>query len=256
MAINISYTGSDEWKVKATQLLNQGGGGGTTIINPFSLTGRTFIFIGDSYQEGWTEGGTITSWLDYVINWYGSDMNGYFRNQAGGWGFAKENCQFITLLQNLESTITEKENITDIVVEGGYNDHAWLDNIDAAILQFKNYAVQTYPNATLWIAPVSRGINQYQEDAATAHEIYINSGMRYGYNICGEITRLMLDISLYSGDEVHPNETGYKRIARMMHQCLTTGCCDIPDVTEAEKTFWNNKVTSQVNDERLILTKN
>ncbi len=229
MANSIAYNGSDKWKIKATQLLNQGGsgsGGGS-----LSLNGRKFIFIGDSYQEGWTDSsGTtviIDSWLDYFISWYGSQFDGYYRNEAGGWGFAKENCQFITLLQALESTITDKADITDIVVEGGYNDHAWLSGIDAAILTFKNYAIQTYPNANLWIAPVSRGINQFEADADSAHKIYIDSGMKYGFNICGEITRAMLNESYYSTDLVHPTAEGYRQICKYMHQCLTTGSCDL-----------------------------
>ena len=260
MADRINYNGSDRWKIKATELLNEGGGGGgsSTIINPFSLKDRVFIFIGDSYQEGWTSGGTITSWLDYMISWYGSEWNGYYRNERGGWGFAKTDCQFITLLQNLSGSITDRSIITDIVVEGGYNDHGYLDELDSAIQQFKNYCSIYYQNATCWIAPISWGINQYSADASAAHQIYINSGMRYGYNICGEITRVMRDTSLISEDKVHPNEAGYKRIARLMHQCLTTGSCDIPNVTDSEKASWNNKVTayiSQVDGKRLILSK-
>ena len=210
------------------------GGGGTNY--PFSLKNRYFIFIGDSYSVGITYGGTITSWLDYFLSWYGSEIGGYYRNNVGGYGFAKEDYRFITLLQELESSVTNKNIITDIVVEGGYNDHAWLTYIDQYISQFATYARQTYPNATLWIAPVSRGINQYEEDAAAANDIYINSGMRYGYNICGEITRTMLDTSLYSEDLIHPNETGYKRIARLMHQCLTTGSCDIAGASDTSSS--------------------
>lgn len=231
MANNIAYNGSDKWKIKATQLLNQGGGGGGSEGSSLSLDGRKFIFIGDSYQEGWTDSSgtviTIDSWLDYFISWYGSEFNGYYRNQAGGWGFAKANCQFITLLQALESTITDKADITDIVVEGGFNDHAYLSGIDSAILAFRNYARQTYPNATLWIAPVSRGINQFEADADAAHKIYIDSGMKYGFNICGEITRIMLNEDYYSTDLVHPTADGYKQICKYMHQCLTTGACDL-----------------------------
>ena len=273
----ITYSGTDRWKARATQLLNQSStvsdmtgatastpgthglvpapaagdnekflrgdgtwhsvsGGGTVQPYPFSLKDRWFIFIGDSYSVGITYGGTITSWLDYFLQWYGSDIAGYFRNNVGGYGFAKEGWQFITLLQELSSSISNKSRITDIVVEGGYNDHAWLQSIDQSISQFATYAKQTYPNATLWIAPVSRGINQYADDAAVANDIYISSGMRYGFNICGEITRTMLDTSLYSEDQIHPNEAGYKRIARLMHQCLTTGSCDIPSGTVTSTT--------------------
>lgn len=242
MPTNISYNGSDIWKQRATELLNQGGGGGGSEGSSLSLKGRKFIFIGDSYQEGWSNDGTaqtiIDSWLDYFISWYGSEFEGYYRNQRGGWGFAKEDCQFITLLQALENTITDKASITDIVVEGGYNDHEWLSGIDSAILAFKTYAKGLYSNATLWIAPVSRGINQYSEDAAEAHKRYIDSGMKYGYNICGEITRVMLNESYFSPDLVHPTANGYKQICKYMHQCLATGACDILPGEDENKSVY------------------
>lgn len=224
----ITYSGSDKWKQRATQLLNSGSG-----LSPFSLSERKFIFIGDSYQEGWTEvsGSTIPkidSWLDYFISWYGEEMSGYYRNQAGGWGFAKTNCQFITLLQNLASSISDKTSITDIVVQGGYNDYGYVSGVIQAIADFMTYCKTTYPNAKVWIAPLDWTTNSNQSLVISAEQNYIDGGQRYGANICNNIKWYLRNHEEYlSSDEVHPNATGYQALARCMHNCLCTGSCEI-----------------------------
>lgn len=194
------------------------------VTNP-TLANRTIIFIGDSYQEGWSNDGQeqviITSWLDYLITNHGNDFD-YYRAQAGGWGFAKPDCQFITLLRGLDNEITDKDSITDIVVEGGYNDYDYLDSIDAAINAFGAYAHEHYPNAVLWIAPTSRSINTHQADADEAHNKYISSGEKYGFNIINNVTDVMLNESYFSPDEVHPNQQGYLQISQVIYNNLTS----------------------------------
>ena len=186
-----------------------------------ALSGHKFIVIGDSYTVGITGGGaTIDSWLDYFVRWYGNEWAGYYANPEGGYGFAKTNNQFITLLNGLDNVISDKTAITDILVAGGYNDHAYVSSLSTAIAEFASTAREKYPNATLWIAPIGWTTNQYQSDVSQAIEAYITYGKEYGYRVLEEMKNVMRNTAYLSSDEIHPNEEGYQALARKMYSCL------------------------------------
>lgn len=212
------------------------------------LNGHKFIVIGDSYTVGITGGGrTIDSWLDYFVSWYGSEWEGYFKSAIGGYGFAKTDFQFITLLNALDNTISDKASITDILVAGGYNDHGYVTSISSAINTFKQTARTKYPNAALWIAPIGWTTNQYQNDVTQAIEEYILWGKNYGFGVLEEMKYIMRDTSRMSSDEIHPNENGYKALAENMHRYLVS-YLSAPKIEYKGTDQWKIRATELFNE--------
>ena len=91
------------------------------------------IIIGDSYTEGYTPNGSITSWATIVKNNSGC-KNAIIKYQ-GGCGFGRENNgkTFYTLLQEAYAEIPEadRNTYTAVIIGGGYNDNG----IDAATIR-------------------------------------------------------------------------------------------------------------------------
>ena len=93
-----------------------------------SLTDRYYLFIGDSYLQGWTDDlGTIDNYGNIFKTKLGLTENvNYFHNELGGTGFGAEHegKNFKVLLEELTATLNteQKESITDIIVMGGRND--------------------------------------------------------------------------------------------------------------------------------------
>ena len=145
------------------------------------LDNRKFIFISDSYGELRDN----TSWILKTIDYLGLSSDEYYEAYHGGFGFKPaynggDNALFINLLIGLDATITNKSEITDIVVGGGFNDAKQsLDELDAAIGRFCTYAKANYPNAKIWIAGFGWSFNsEFVEDLN--HGRYLEAYKRCG----------------------------------------------------------------------------
>ena len=83
------------------------------------LDQKKYIFIGDSYCEGWTPDGNVESWAVNLKRKLGlTDANCKIAYH-GGYGFASVSQSFSSILKN---SLTADSDVTDIVVCGGYND--------------------------------------------------------------------------------------------------------------------------------------
>lgn len=193
---------------------------------------RRIVIIGDSYLYGWTgvEYQDITGWGTYLVNLLGVGAGDYDIRSIGGAGFVAANIgkNFLDLLN--ESTINSPETVTDVIVEGGYNDRVCSDNdIKTAIVTFVRTAKTKYPNAKIWVGhngwakhsdrlyPLSKSVRSYIAGANEAGATYIN-------NIEFSLHRYFTD---FSADGIHPNENGQKRIAQLTADVLQGGGGDI-----------------------------
>lgn len=213
-----------------------------------ALAGHKFIIIGDSYTVGITAGGqTITSWLGWFTQWYGSEWTGYVANPRGGYGFSHTNMYFVDLLNELDNQISDKSSITDILVAGGYNDGGYLTTLPDRIAEFATVARQKYTNATLWIAPIGWTTNQYQNIVSQAIEMYITYGNINGYRVMSEMKYIMRNTEDYlSADQIHPNEDGYKALATAMHTYLLSYLAT-PKIRYNGSDKWKQKATELLN---------
>lgn len=194
---------------------------------------RRIVIIGDSYLWGYTgddHQAPITSWGTYLVNLLGVGAGDYDMRSLGGAGFAVANLgkNFLDLLN--DSTINSPETVTDVIVEGGYNDRNSSDvDIKNGILTFVRTAKTKYPNAKVWVGhngwakhgdrlySLSKSVRSYIAGANEAGAAYIN-------NIEFSLHRYFTD---FFADGVHANENGQKRIAQLTADVLQGGGGDI-----------------------------
>ena len=186
--------------------------------------GRTFVFIGDSYQYGTMEDKSIFSWLDYLLLRHSSNMDMYYRNDVGGYGFAKPDMYFITLLQEVEESVGNKMNVTDVVTVGSFNDRNYVSDIDGRIEEYISYVRATYPNARIWILPADGTTNEgYRINTLKACEQYAASAEKYGALTDHELWHVVMNDDLMCVDTVHPSGDGQVALSYQIENLLAYG---------------------------------
>lgn len=125
------------------------------------LATRKVVMIGDSYGE--QNDGTVTKWYwEYFKEALGlTEGTTFFHKFNSGAGFGNDG--FLTAIQALSGSISDKTSITDVLVCGGWNDSDETQpyGTDAAFNSgtnnFINYVKTNYPNAQISLAHISWG---------------------------------------------------------------------------------------------------
>ena len=192
---------------------------------------KSYIFIGDSYAQGYSPDGNISNtFVNQIIS--NLKISDFKIMANGGAGFANPDNNFLTLLEN--ANITDKNSITNIIVFGGYNDYSWSKSeITKGITSFFNYAKTNYPNATITLGYVgfctdSRTYNKRADSISVYNEI---SGMLGGNYLSG-CEYILHNTSEMSSDGIHPNIDGHKILGGYCTSALMNGSCN-PTSTEA-----------------------
>lgn len=173
------------------------------------------LFIGDSYGSGFTPEKVVDSWEDYIINYLNLNENNYKKLNRGGAGFVgstpsgTQGGSYLKLLQDNIEDITNKNEIRNIIVCGGYNDKSHLDDIPNAISNFISYCNSQFPNAQIFIGQIgwtilsSAGSIRNNLDQLT--NIY-NQNAHGKYTFLNNIDTVIKNRDFFSSDNVHPNE--------------------------------------------------
>lgn len=197
------------------------------------------IMIGDSYGE--QTDGSISSWYWEQIR----DNLGLINNKSfyskflSGAGFG--NGEFLSNLQSLEKTITNKKTITDILVCGGWNDsdksqtYGSDSAYQSGVLNFNKYVKETYPNATITIAHISWGDSKLRNSddvynqMPVSRERYTKSASKYGwrYILNAEYILHSYQTGMWQADGAHPGQTGQNELANYLTSGFLTGACDV-----------------------------
>ena len=190
------------------------------------INSNNTIFIGDSY------GASSDSWIDKLATIMGLTIgtNAYKIAQSG-YGFARTNMQFLTLLQNQESNIPNKNLIKNVIVAGGLNDtNAESESsISTAITYFCNYVNQTYPNANIYIACIGWHENPTINDSHSGLREKVVNQVLPAYSQAGRNKNtffldgpqyIMHYYNFYGEDASHPNASAQSYIARGIHQAM------------------------------------
>lgn len=239
------------------------------------------IMIGDSYSIGHSSPNNVTGWQTLLAKMLGiteEDKN-YYHNGYGSTGFvaiggASINKPFLTQIQDLENTITNKNDIKNIIVCGGYNDASTgisYTQIVPAIRTFVQYCNQTYPNATVYIgmlgynnANTNDGQNRRQALTQRVIPGYMDGcfsdNANTTYKVCylSGVDNIMKDVSNFSDDNIHPNQKGYIKIAQGIFNALKQGYANYfmvsptnqlnisGDVTESSSFIFNRTIQNNV----------
>ena len=184
-----------------------------------------YLILGDSY------GASNNSWIDKIITLFGNDVD-CVKVALGGAGFAHTSSlgySFLTYLQHVEDTITDKNHVTKIIVGGGYNDYNYTTSeIYDAIEAFCSYCLTTYPNAKIYIACIgfNKGLSNYsiRNDIATkvvpaySDKYLVKNSPIYITNS----EYILKNDNLIGDDNVHPTSAGQNYIAKYIYTFLLT----------------------------------
>ena len=198
------------------------------IKNSNNGTIRNLVVISDSYGVGNSYPNDITSYATYMKNILNLDNDTFYNNSYGGCGFAypSNNKRFIDLVNecNNNLTVERKNAVSHVLFAGGYNDqYSSESDIKTYIASTISRAHEVFPNAKIYVAFI--GWNNQGTNFNDVYR-YWNDGVnqtKYGKFIVNSQNILTGD--LISGDNIHPNEDGYKKLASNLINGLQIGSC-------------------------------
>lgn len=187
---------------------------------------RTFILIGDSYGERPYEytGGWTTPFKSFSGLVEGVDC---FTSCVGGTGFVKTGNTgktFLDLLKDINIGNITPEDVTDILVCGGCNDvDTSYNDLNTAILSFRNYCKQHFVNANINISMIgifkSSGRRKLLlSTVLRSYQLAVNYGMKYIDSTC-----CLHRYDFIGADGVHPTSAGCINIGRNLYNALFLG---------------------------------
>lgn len=220
-----------------------------TITN---LNRKKYVFMGDSYGDGYSPDGNVTSWITLLAQKMNLSNDDYISSHYGGYGFSinRPDYNYILLLQNLASD----DELTDMYVCGGYNDAGQTEvNIIQGITNFYNLFKTKFPNAKLHLGFIgwSRNSNKINDlknalisykKGCDENNIDLLTGCEYS---------LHNYFKYFASDGVHPNQTGQNSIANALYNCIKYRNAN---VIEKEPMYFtvNNGSTYQTNFEMTL----
>lgn len=183
--------------------------------NISNLKSEKYIFIGDSYGEGYTPEGNVTSWIDYTKQLMHLSSENCFSYAVGGYGFTTTGFQ--ELLNRAVSEIQEKQQVKCIVVGGGYNDSWNYSAIASNMKLFFDTCKANFPNAKVIIAPfgwcvegLTTDVHVTQTFSNLIHMVleYQRNAVINGGSYIDGIYSVLHKNDFFSSDYVHPNNNG------------------------------------------------
>lgn len=202
----------------------------TRVSNLEIAANRKFVFVGDSYGTGQNElQEQTTPWTTLVPQYLGLTVGtNCWTDSHNGSGF-NNGYTFIAQLHDLADTVPDTNEITDVVIIGGYNDRYYTkDVIDGKMAECFAYAKTAFPNAQIMLACVgwSKVYDVRQEIAQRVIPAYQRCG-KYGVKYLLNTEYILHDYSLFSGDHYHPNQNGQNELSAYLATAILNGGCTI-----------------------------
>lgn len=200
---------------------------------------RRFLFVGDSYCEGYSHDGRNNGWALFCAGYMGLSESDYVRVYRGGARFS-ENASDNTYLALLNSTNYPMDYFTDVVVCGGYNDHSYQSSVIMTGIQtFITRCKAKYPNARIHIGAVAynkQGNGDGAEPNWQAYRTQIETVVvptyqkcvEYGAEYLNNVEYWLGESGLTPSDGYHPSAEGNQSIGRAVANALLTGSAPLP----------------------------
>ena len=193
----------------------------SNINDKIKILNKKYVFIGDSYADGWTQDNDYIGWIEQLPVKLGLTSSEYISYAHGGYRFDVSNTEqnYINSINNVDVD----NNVTDVIVAGGFNDiNTSYENLKNGILAFKNKCLEKYPNAKLHIAfiggsnivsnlkPLKSAILNYIK-ACNSNNIHYLKGCEYS---------LHSYFSYFSNDGIHPVQAGQDSITNALFNSI------------------------------------
>ena len=179
---------------------------------------KKWIFIGDSYAEGYSPDGTVTSFVYQLISKMGLSQDQYTIATHGGASFGNSGAY---LFETIIDGLTADNDVTDILIAGGYNDITSsgtniLNGITACSTKLKT----KFPNAKTYIAFIGGTTNQYHGNIHLKTINYIDGCLNNDLIYLDNLQYVLYNASYFSSDGIHPNQNGQNEIAKALYLAL------------------------------------
>ena len=186
---------------------------------------KKYIIVGDSYAEGYTPDGNVTGWSELLKNLLGLNSSNCTIVHHGGCGFTPANNTYTDLI----NALSNDNDVTDIIVAGGYNDrNASYESIIAGSLAFKTACNTKFPNANIYLGFIGFTNTNERYSFNTCRDIYITASSIHGYNYLNNVEYSLRDsYKMFSSDNFHPNQTGQNKISRTIYEAYKTGSATV-----------------------------
>ena len=147
---------------------------------------KKIVFIGDSYGQGYTPDGNVTSWITNVANGLPISTSQKISSAYGGAGFGRtdDTYKFSRLLNNLSAD----NSVKYVVICGGYNDiYSTASNITSGMSDCKSIIASKFPNATMCVGfignttdaskatDITTTRSRYQTSASSLNAVYLEN---------------------------------------------------------------------------------
>jgi lysophospholipase L1-like esterase len=188
----------------------------------FDFNGKT-ICIGDSYGEGFNPDGNVTGWPNLLKVYLSLTDDNFFSNNLGGAGFVN-GTTFATLLSQTSNHF-KNEEVTNIIVCGGYNDTGKSENeIINAIYNFKKQSNILYPNAQIYVGFIGESTDMDSRGNLVLPRAAYCSACEYnGITYLSGVENALHSTAMFGSDGVHPNTWGEETIAKTISNSLLNG---------------------------------
>lgn len=198
---------------------------------------RQVIMIGDSYGIQNTDGDITKFYWEYICDALGLvEGKSFYHHFQSGAGFG--NNKFLTQLQALSTSISDKNAITDIFICGGWNDsdksqsYGTDEKYNKGTGDFYTYVKSNYPNATVSIANISWGnYNEswFYKQMNVCIQRYLQTCNTYGWRFINGAEYILRyqDGDIWQSDNAHPNNKGQKILGTKLISPFLTGTVDI-----------------------------
>ena len=189
---------------------------------------KKYIFVGDSYADGYTPDGTVTPWQNIVKTRLGLSDGQFISTHQGGFGFGRPaQYNYYTLI----NALANDNDVTDIVIGGSYNDYPYsAADISTGISNVYTLCRSKFPNAKLHIAFIGWSANGEAKTAlAATYRDYKDACNVYpDIDFMKNVEFSLHDyFNFFSSDGIHPNTAGQNSIANAITECLLTGSANI-----------------------------
>lgn len=212
---------------------------------------KTWLFIGDSWMEGFNDdvsgssGNLTKGWgaqAAYYMGFLSSQLNnnnGFYVSAKGGTGFAAQSNGFRTLLTewcDKHTSILDKVDF--VVVGGGYNDAFYPESqINTGIQNFYQVVSTRLPNATMVIVPIAwanYGASNAYSNLYSTSQLggMLNAYLNFGDNssargktvaVCDTLWAIGRCAGIYDSRGMHPTYNGNSIIGHAFAQWVKGG---------------------------------
>ena len=186
----------------------------SALTNIVQKNNRNIVLFTDSY--GTTQGG-VSPFTDIIENNYISSDDIFRVYAQGSVGIVPNTATPAGLIGFIQATIgsiTDADEVTDVVIVLGANDIARANQIDnyfgALIAEVKT----DFPHATIKVGFIGQSYNETVANHKIAVESYKKNTAIYGCEYLNNVEWIMYNGKFLQADGVHPNSDGASELAK------------------------------------------